>query len=403
MNKLPIDLQRYIFSFDSTYHEHYQYEIMPYLENLWTIKYIYKHNNERGVDLSHLFSGPFATEDWNNGYWIENGVDLDYSHKKAKKICDYLIVSITSSQFIKKGPNRPINNNNQRLFFLQNLKLIDHVFVASGENGVDSINLIRPDFYFKGNDYKDNSSDRTKKIFYEIDAVKKNRGKIIYTNEKQMSSSKIVNQLGINLNKTKKKFLKQVKKKDNFESIIKALNKLKKNKVLIVGDLIIDRYIYGNVLGKSGKEPHMVFGQTKEDFYIGGSAIIANHLSDFINKITLISDFGSEIKIKKLLKDNFKKNIKHLEILPKKEYKTCIKTRFVDILTKYKLFGSYIISNLQFPMFYVAAADRDEHHPPNILPTQQEPFASRSREKDTFPRNVSNFLDTIRRTPTHPG
>ena len=86
MNKLPIDLQRYIFSFDSTYHEHYQYEIMPYLENLWTIKYIYKHNNERGVDLSHLFSGPFATEDWNNGYWIENGVDLDYSHKKAKKM-----------------------------------------------------------------------------------------------------------------------------------------------------------------------------------------------------------------------------------------------------------------------------------------------------------------------------
>jgi rfaE bifunctional protein nucleotidyltransferase chain/domain len=281
---------------------------------------------------------------------------LHYGHLKhfeaAKKICDYLIVSITSSQFIKKGPNRPINNNNQRLFFLQNLKLIDHVFVASGENGVDSINLIRPDFYFKGNDYKDNSSDRTKKIFYEIDAVKKNRGKIIYTNEKQMSSSKIVNQLGMNLDETKKKFLKQVKKKDNFESIIKALNKLKKNKVLIVGDLIIDRYIYGNVLGKSGKEPHMVFGQTKEDFYIGGSAIIANHLSDFINKITLISDFGSEIKIKKLLKDNLKKNIKHLEILPKKEYKTCIKTRFVDILTKYKLFGSYIISNLQFPMFY---------------------------------------------------
>ena len=43
MNKLPIDLQRYI-SFDPTYHEHYQYEIMPYLENLWTIKYMYKHN-----------------------------------------------------------------------------------------------------------------------------------------------------------------------------------------------------------------------------------------------------------------------------------------------------------------------------------------------------------------------
>ena len=281
---------------------------------------------------------------------------LHYGHLKhfevAKQKCDYLFVSITSNQFIKKGLNRPINNNYQRLSFLQNLKLIDHVFIASGESGVDSINLIKPDFYFKGNDYKNNLLDRTKKIFYEIDAVKKNKGKVIYTNEMQMSSSKIVNQLGMNLDEKQIKFLNEVKKKENFKSIIKALNKLKNNKVLVVGDLIIDRYIYGSVLGKSGKEPHMVFGQTKEDFYVGGSAIIANHLSDFIKKITLITDCGNEIKIKKLLKNNLKKNIKHLPILPNKKYKSCVKTRFVDTLTKYKLFGSYVISSLEFTMFH---------------------------------------------------
>ena len=281
---------------------------------------------------------------------------LHYGHLKhfevAKKKCDYLFVSITSSQFIKKGPNRPINNDNQRLFFLQNVKLIDYVFVAKGESGVDSINSIKPNFYFKGNDYKNNASDKTNKILYEIQAVKKNKGKIIYTNEKQMSSSKIINQLGGSLNEKQMIFLNQVKKKDSFKSIIKALDKLKNDKVLVVGDLIIDRYIYGSVLGKSGKEPHMVFRQNKEHLYLGGSAIIANHLSDFIKKITLISDFGNEIQIKKLLKDNLKKNIKYLPILPNKKYKSCIKTRFVDFLTKYKLFGSYIISSLEFPIFY---------------------------------------------------
>ena len=45
-------------------------------------------------------------------------------------------------------------------FFLQNLKLIDHAFVAKGESGVDSINLIKPNFYFKGNDYKKNEYKR---------------------------------------------------------------------------------------------------------------------------------------------------------------------------------------------------------------------------------------------------
>jgi len=281
---------------------------------------------------------------------------IHYGHLKhfevAKKKCDFLFVSITSSQFIKKGPNRPINNDGERLFHLQNLKIIDHAFIVNGESGVDSINLIKPDFYFKGNDYKDNLSDKTKKIFYEINAVKKNKGKIIYTNEKQMSSSKIINQLGMGFNEHQNKFLSNLKKVDNFNSIIRAFKKLKKINVLVVGDMIIDKYIYGSVLGKSGKEPHMVFRQEREEFYLGGSAIIANHLSDFVKKITFISDLGKEIKIKRLLKNSLKKNIKHLSILPSNFYKSCIKTRFVDTLTKYKLFGSYVISDLQFPEFY---------------------------------------------------
>ena len=68
------------------------------------------------------------------------------------------------------------------------------------------------------------------------------------------------------------------------------MNKIRKDRILVIGDLIIDRYVFGDVLGKSGKEPHMVYRQLKEEMYIGGSSIIANHLSDFVDNITLISD-----------------------------------------------------------------------------------------------------------------
>jgi bifunctional ADP-heptose synthase (sugar kinase/adenylyltransferase) len=149
------------------------------------------------------------------------------------------------------------------------------------------------------------------------------------------------------------KFLNQVKKKDNYRYYqLNALDKLKEDKALVVGDLIIDKYIYGDVLGKSGKEPHMVFSQSTANLYLGGSAIIANHLSDFIKKVTLISDLGKEIEIKKLLNKKLKKNIKHIPILPSKEYKSCIKTRFIDSITRYKLFGSYIITSLEISKFY---------------------------------------------------
>lgn len=272
--------------------------------------------------------------------------------ESAKSKCDYLFVSITSDEYIKKGPMRPVHKNNERIKFLQSLKFIDHAFVAKSESGVDSINLIKPDFYFKGNDYKNNKLDKTKKIFKEIDAVKKNKGKVIYTNEKHMSSSKIINEFNMGLNEDHVHFISQIKKENSYQSVIQSLNKIKNTKVLIIGDLIIDKYIFGDAIGKSGKEPHMVFNQTSEEFYIGGSAIIANHLSEFVNKITLISDLGCENKIRLLLKKKLKRNIKHISLNYDKKCKTSIKTRFIDTVSKYKLFGSYIIPNLQFSKFY---------------------------------------------------
>jgi bifunctional ADP-heptose synthase (sugar kinase/adenylyltransferase) len=60
-------------------------------------------------------------------------------------------VSITSDKYINKGPHRPVHTMmRERLFFLQNLEVIDYAFIADGDSGVGSIDLIKPDFYFKG-------------------------------------------------------------------------------------------------------------------------------------------------------------------------------------------------------------------------------------------------------------
>ena len=120
---------------------------------------------------------------------------------------------------------------------------------------------------------------------------------------------------------------------------------------MVIGELIIDRYCFGNVIGKSGKEPHLVMQQNEIEHYLGGSAAIANHLSSFVNKIEILSPFGFEKFNKNLIENTFGKNIKTHFIKPDKNYKTIIKTRFVDQISGYKLFGSYILPsnhNLDF-------------------------------------------------------
>ena len=93
--------------------------------------------------------------------------------ESAKKVGDFLIVSLTSDQFVNKGPGRPIFNTDVRAKMIQSLSIVDAVIISKTESAEKMINLVKPDIYFKGPDYKDNTKDHTKKIFKEIKALKK--------------------------------------------------------------------------------------------------------------------------------------------------------------------------------------------------------------------------------------
>ena len=93
--------------------------------------------------------------------------------KSAKSYGDYLIVSLTLDKFIRKGPGRPLFNEQQRLEYLRQIKIIDYVILSKSESSIDVINLIKPNFYVKGPDYKESYKDKTKKISLEKKVVKK--------------------------------------------------------------------------------------------------------------------------------------------------------------------------------------------------------------------------------------
>ena len=96
---------------------------------------------------------------------------VHYGHlkhfKSAKKYGNILIVSITKDKFIKKGFNRPLFNEIKRAEYLSEIEAIDFVYICETESALDSIKTIKPDYYIKGPDYKNNKLDTTKKILLE--------------------------------------------------------------------------------------------------------------------------------------------------------------------------------------------------------------------------------------------
>ena len=227
--------------------------------------------------------------------------------------------------------------------YLNQIKIVDHVILSKTDSSIDVINIIKPDFYVKGPDYKENYKDKTKKIILEKNAVEKNGGKIRFTNDITFSSSNILNTSNLIFDDKQRNFINNLKKKFTYNQIEKTLKKFKDLKILIIGELIVDKYCFGNVIGKSGKEPHLVLKENLVEHYLGGSAAIARHLSTFVKDIKIVSPFGSEKFYKSLINKNFDKNIKTSFFKPYSGFQTITKTRFVDKNSNYKLFGSYIL------------------------------------------------------------
>lgn len=76
----------------------------------------------------------------------------------AKSLGNHLLVCIDTDSRVTelKGPQRPINNQEDRAFMLNSLKCVDAVWYFSSEEELEYIlETYQPDIMVKGSDYRD--------------------------------------------------------------------------------------------------------------------------------------------------------------------------------------------------------------------------------------------------------
>ena len=265
--------------------------------------------------------------------------------EKAKTLCDILVVSITADKFISKGPGRPFYNNNQRKKLIASMSQVDYVVLSENKSAVEIIDALKPNLYFKGSDYKDFNKDYSKKILKETDAVKRNKGAFFLTNEKTFSSTKLINNYSDNFDPNVKKFLLKSSKEFSFDKIFNIFKKVEKLKILIIGEMIIDKYTFTTPLGKSPKEQLVPVKIKKSETYGGGVIATANHISNFVKDCTVLSIIGNMEKDKNMILNLINKKVKK-QIFVNEESKNIIKHRYIDSENNNKLFQVSSISEI---------------------------------------------------------
>lgn len=271
----------------------------------------------------------------------------------AKTQGDILIVTITPDRFIEKGPGRPFFNEEIRLKHLASFECIDYVALNKWDTAVETIKIIKPDVYAKGKevlanakvDEKDFKEKKVSNLDLEVEIVKSFGGVLYLTDEITFSSSRIINQITSALPDESKSFLEGLRKKGySAEKILDNFDLLRNIRPLIIGDSVLDEYIYCNSMERSGKEALVAYKYANSEIHLGGVFAVANSIAGFVDKVNLISCIGDNNQ--ELIENSLKENIERT-LFVQDGSKTLTKTRYIEDYTGKKTFQIYNTDELK--------------------------------------------------------
>lgn len=270
--------------------------------------------------------------------------------EEAKKKGDILVVSVTAAAFVRKGPGRPYFSDELRLKFLSEIVCIDYVILSEGYTVDDIIEAVEPDWYVKGKEYEYAENDVTGKISEEIELVRRHGGDVFYTSGEVFSSTKLINNALEGLTPEVKAFSNSFRKKYSMEDIREYTEKLKSMKLLVVGDVIIDEYVFCQVQGLMSKDVGYSAQFLKSEQYLGGSLAIARHLASFSENVTIAAVVGAEEAFHSRFLNELSGSMR-VDFVCNDNVDTIVKKRYiVQNAKREEVSKLFVINNLKSPM-----------------------------------------------------
>src|SRR3989338_4617310 len=90
------------------------------------------------------------------------------------------------------------------------------------------------------------------------------------------------------------------------QRLLKILEQFKNKKILVVGDIMLDKYIWGEVSRISPEAPVQVVNVVRETYEAGGAANVANNVAALGGKAFMVGIVGND-EAKKILLEELKK------------------------------------------------------------------------------------------------
>jgi len=211
----------------------------------------------------------------------------------AKSKAGLLVASLTSDVHISKANYRPFVPQQLRAMNLAALEVVDYVIIDEDPTPIRSLGYLQPDYFAKGYEYT--GSGVHPKTQEEINVLNSYGGEVIFTpGDIVFSSSRFIENEPPKIHVEKLVALME-SEGITFEVLRQALDKCRGLRVHVLGDTIVDSYIYCTPIGSStSKTPTLSVKFEEQVDFVGGAAIVAKHLGAAGADVTFSTVLGDD-------------------------------------------------------------------------------------------------------------
>jgi rfaE bifunctional protein kinase chain/domain len=107
------------------------------------------------------------------------------------------------------------------------------------------------------------------------------------------------------------------------------LDRAPSKRILVIGDLMLDEFVWGKVSRISPEAPVPVVHVTHETFFPGGAANVARNLREFVDRVSVIGLIGNDRSGHQLRDLLCKRKIDVSESIEDEKFQTIVKTRVI--------------------------------------------------------------------------
>lgn len=115
----------------------------------------------------------------------------------------------------------------------------------------------------------------------------------------------------------------------NVRRLREILANAKTKRILVIGDLMLDEFVWGKVGRISPEAPVPVVEVTGESFYPGGAANVARNLREFIDDVSVVGLIGSDRGGRQLRELLAEQKIDTADAIEDADFRTIVKTRII--------------------------------------------------------------------------